>query len=441
MIEDEKVYRGTGNFHLISDKGETPTFDSSFTLTIPTTDRPKIEIPSIDFIIAKKIFEDIRSPHFTLFSMRGRLENGFYISIDEMGANTPRKFSIFSPIRTWQEGANPETVQAHYGLTNFAFMGCYYFAQDNDRPRLDAFNVTIEGVPIEIRKNTDYDLIVERLKKERISHVTSEAICTIPFKARDEWIVHLDQLSWLISLAACEEIVVLYADYYDGKELIASDLYPQIRTPFAGRSPTIPIDRLPCCIKKFLEAAFPVINKYQDEIKLKTLIHLAVTSQHPFLTLEEKFLIGIMALESFCSDTIKILKKNKRQLSLRSVDISQEKIKKVLDENHIHLDDQIIKEIASRTASNHPDFRDKLRYALEEFSVIFSESDLALIPDRNEIVHNGQFKRASDPVERYHELSNLLIRILLTILNYRGEYINRGPNYPLKELPRKEVDQ
>lgn len=437
MVENRRSYEGTGNFCLISEEREYPPNVSHFVLTFLPTGEAIIEPESVNSDLVGKILADISNPYFTSFSMKGRLDDGFYISIEEMGAKSPNKFSIFSPIKIWREGVNPDTTCVHYGLTNLAFTGCYYFAQGEDTLRLDALTIIIDEVPIEIHKRSEYDTIVEKLMRERISHVTSEAICTIPYNKRSEWAGRLDQLSWLISFAACENVVVLYADYYDGTELIASDLFPRIRTPFAGRPPAIPIDcPTPCCFKRFLENAFPLMNKYQDKINLKGLIHLTVTSQHPFLTLEEKFQIEIMALESFCSQTMEMLKKNQRPPH-RSVERAREEIRTILAQNNMHLDDMIIEKIASKTAFNHPDFKDKLEYALREFSVNFSESDLSLVLDRNEIVHYGRFKRASDPVERYHELSNLLIRILLTILDYRGEYIKRGLNYSPTELPRQ----
>lgn len=436
-IEAERVFEGTGEFRVLIEGEENPTFVSRFVLTISSTDGAIIDAESINSEIFKKILPGIlHSPHFVLLSVRGRLDNGFSISVDEMGATNPNRYKIFSSIHIWREGANPESVQAHYGLTNLAFMGCYYLAEGDETPRLDALTISIEGVPIEIRKQSEYDTIIERLKGKRNSQVTSEAICTIPNNARTEWAERLDQLSWLMSLAACENVVVLYADYYAGGELVASEYYPRSRTPFAGRSPAIPINcPTPCCFRVFLENAFPLMMRHQDRIKLKKLIHLTVSSQHPFLTLEEKFQIGIMALEAFCSHTIEIMKKTERP-PIRSVDRAREEIKAVLEENNVDLDDAIIEMIARRTAFNHPDFKDKLEYALREFSVIFSEDELSLIPDRNEIVHYARFKKKSDPVERHHELSNLLIRILLTILDYRGEFIKRGPKYKPTELPR-----
>ncbi len=435
--ETERKYEGTAEFFLVSEGKKKLAFTSRFTLILPPNEGGIITVESVDTEIFKEILPEIlHGQHFVIFSMQGRLDDGFCISIEEMGATNPNRYKIFSSTRIWREGIAPETVQVRYGLTNLAFTGCYYFAEGDATPRLDALTINIDEVLVELRKRSEYNTIVEGLLKERVSQVTSEAICTIPFEQKEEWCERLDQLSWLMSLASCENVVVLYADYYDGTTLIASDLFPRPRTPFAGRSPTIPIHcPNPCCFRQFLENAFPLMRKYQDKIKLRKLIHLTVTSQHPLLTLEEKFQIGIMVLESFCSHTIERMRRAERP-PIRSIYRARAEIKAVLEESGIELDDSIVEKISRRTAFNHPDFKDKLEFALREFSIIYSKDDLSLVPDRNEIVHYGRFKKASDPVERYFDLSNLLIRILLTILDYRGEYIKPGPIYKPIELPR-----
>lgn len=427
---------GTGTFTCTSKADAGEPFDSTFTLSFFPDSSAKIQADMVPARIQVVVVQDFQSPKFTTFSLHGMSEDGAIIDVDEMAVTGPAVFSVFSTIIMRYSSESTGECEARYGLTNLKFVGCQYRQRDGGI-WLDNVPFTLNDSRLVFQRIQNYERVIDEMTATRQTRITAEVVCTIRFDEREVWNSVVDDIAWLSSFAGCEDVVPVYRDFFLDGRLILSELLTRHRVPYTGGVHSIPLDSpKPCMLSGFLESGYSPFTEVKESLSLRGMIYLFVKSQHPELALEVKYITMVMALESFCSHTELILENDQRCVPRKSVERAQKAIRKTLKERDISLDEEVIVEMGERAAFPHPDFRDKLQYALREFSIAYTDIDFESNQTRNTIVHTGQFPPDSNPVEEYYALSNLLLRIILTILDYRGEYVKRGPGFPLEQLPR-----
>jgi hypothetical protein len=439
-----RVIIGTGTFTCISEEDGVEPFAAPFTISFFPNGTAEGQTDKFPDRIQVLLIRDFSSPRFTKFSLHGTTNDGATIEIEEIAvnsfgtANSLATFVVFSTISIHYPGGFSGECEARYGLTNLLFTGCQYQYRDDGRRWLDSVSLFLNDGSFELRRVQDFDTVSTEMKATKQTRVTAEVLCIIPFENRERWDGVVDDIAWLSSFAASEEVVPIYREFYFQGRLILCELLTRHRIPYTGGVATIPLNcPVPCSLRVFLESGYPQFTKLREDLSLQGMFYLYVKSQHPELALEVRYIMMVMALESLCSHTETILKNDLRNVPRKSIERTQNAIRKVARMRKIPLDEAIIVEMGERAAFPHPDFRDKLQCALKEFSIAYTDSDLASNNIRDTIVHTGDFPSECDPVEEYHALSNLLIRIILTVLDYRGDYVRRGAGFPLEPLPRE----
>lgn len=440
---------GTGTFTCISEEDGVEPFAAPFTLSFfpnGTAEGKTDKFPDlIQVLLIRDFSSQVSSPRVTKFSLHGTTYDGATIEIEEIAvnsfdtANSLATFEVFSTIGIHYPGGSSGECEARYGLTNLLFTGCWYQYRDDSSRWADSVPLFLNDGSLELRRVQDYGTVSTEMKATKQTRVTAEVLCTIPFENRERWDGVVDDIACLSSFAASEEVVPIYREFYfQGRLTLCELLTRRRRIPYTGGVATIPLNLpVPCSLKVFLESGYPQFTKLREDLSLQGVFYFFVKSQHPELFLEVKYITMVMALESLCSHTETILKNDQRNVPRKSIERAQNAIRKVARKWKIPLDEAIIVEMGERAAFPHPDFRDKLQCAFREFSIAYTDSDLASNNVRDTIVHTGDFPPECDPVEEYHALSNLLIRIILTVLDYRGDYVRRGAGFPSEPLPRE----
>ena len=142
-----------------------------------------------------------------------------------------------------------------------------------------------------------------------------------------------------------------------------------------------------CNLKNFIENAYSNYRVFKEDLGLNAVIRFFVSSKSIREMLEVKYLIALTSLECLTSYLSSYFKKKEKKVDLGS-------------------------------------FKKRLIALFREFSIAYTEDELDFIKTRNTIIHTGKFPVEKSPLEEYHKVINLIDRIILKILGYRGRYVN-----------------
>ncbi|MBP1929158.1 hypothetical protein J2741_001705 [Methanolinea mesophila] len=381
-----------------------------------------------------RILQDFSSPNFTYFSMIGIIEDSeYFITIDELATIELNKLLVSSSIILRSKYGDFDAGIARNGITNLEFFGCYYRKKD-DKAVLDTVDLKFEDFVLQIQRINNYDHVIKEIKNSQIANVTAEIIVPVTLGNRESREELIEDITHLLSFAVSNEVLVIYRDYYlSNGDIFFTELLCRHDVNFSNSIPILPINHpIPCNLEEFLKHSIPRYHEYRDNLDLNALIYFVINANSPLIALELKFLISFTGIETFCSDFESL---GQGVIPRRSIERNEKIIQQFFDKKKIKIEESVMKELAIKVAFPHPDLKDKMRLALSAFSIPFDDDDMNLVSIRNEIVHNGQFKSEKNPLELTFRAQNLLIRILLSVLNYHGKYIKRSIGYRQIEFP------
>lgn len=194
-----------------------------------------------------------------------------------------------------------EKIVIHYGLTNFVFSGCAY-SKIGDRLFLDKFNAEVNGLNFLFKKVKGYKEVEERLKNKKGTLLTSEAVVEVSASELDKTSSTIFEIIELLSLATRNLVSPIYEDHYCDGKLVKTTLNPVLTLAYRPGDYLININSLkPCALKIYLECVYKKYKEYKELLKLNRIIHFYLISRYAVFS-ESKFLLGVVALESLCSN-------------------------------------------------------------------------------------------------------------------------------------------
>ena len=444
MIDGAREFSGTGSFYLHDIERASPPFRSTFTLKVPADGGPRIFVDSVPIEVKERIYFAFRNPGSDIYlSLEGTVEDEedgeCSISSKKLFIKSDSICSANSTVRIWKNicGSAPLTMKC--GLTNLRFIDwCVETDGAGKRAGSAPVKVKIDDACFEIQKIAEPSN-GSSTKSERLP-VTAEVIASVPEGQSEKWKKIIDDCAWLLTFAACEGVAVTYRKYYYEDCCVGIDYLSRSAIQYSDTHPILRLDDpFDCTTRRFLESAYPRFRDFEERLWLKGVIHYFLTAQSPHTPLEAIIVLQVVAIESLCNRTIKTFKEESAGIPIRSIGRLRERVSNALAAQDVQIDTHQLEAVVADLSNPSPDFEDKLRFTLTRFHVEFSDEEISLLVlARNRLVHSGHFGDKADDqyvLERYWKISNLLIRLLLSILNYHGPYSTRAPGFVEVSLP------
>jgi hypothetical protein len=288
------------------------------------------------------------------------------------------------------------TVEVHYGLTNFAFLGCEYSHTANGA-YLDKFRSVLGGIELTFKRSPDHEATVEALAKSHDVAVTAEAVATVPSASLEHVKELIDDATILLSYATGTYVASIYQDVYSNGQLLKSVLHFAKTGPYVHREWVIDGNNLADCdLRVFLETCYPIYRALRSDFSLDIVLEFLVISNQGRYS-EVRFLLDSVAAECLLSHMPSYFAKIGKTADMSS-------------------------------------FRNRMKGLLNHFGVMHEDHELDFILIRDKIVHTGRFPSEVDRFSETMKLSNLLDRTMLTILGYRGRFYLNCANQYAREL-------
>lgn len=315
----------------------------------------------------------------------------YHVEIDKIYLNkihlggvgdTRIELLIFHPVKIgYLTLQNNDRIELIRGFSNLLFWGTEITKRDDTFSK-DTIKVTLDGREARLVQFQDFEQISEHLKECRDVRVTSE------FKVEGDYreLDHLRELSesvqFLCSLASGNYVTALYEDIYNKDDVLCeTTLYPLKTYPFSVQNPLIDTSLHGVKdFKDYLECAYPLYEQFKTPLRLPYVIELFITSKI-YSPIELQYLLTTTSLECL--------------------------------ERHL------------KTWKNLPPLKGintKTQRLLDFFKVPYNKSEAAFNHIRNSIVHEGRFPQSVDGFKSLMELRNLLDRLFLVILGYKGKH-------------------
>jgi len=293
------------------------------------------------------------------------------------------EFQVNYPLIIYYESLNPQDeVEIRYGLTNFFFFG-HETTRRGNRFSRDTISINIEKREIRFTHLENYQEIEHQLRERKDVQITSEMIINGNYSELADIEEIANNIKWTCSLASANYVTDLYQDIYKNGRLAKTILKPSKTYPYISRSSAIDASiRGGDELRSFLTITYPRFTELKEELGLEIVIEYYISSRLGII-LEIGFLLGMITLECIESYLSSYFKSR-----------------------------GIAKDLSN--------FKSKTRALLDEFGVSYKEDELEIKDTRDKIVHTGRFPSERNPYEEYTKIINLLDRVLLIILGYKG---------------------
>jgi len=289
-----------------------------------------------------------------------------------------------------------QTVEVHYGLTNFAFLGCEY-SRTASGAYLDKFSSVLGGIELTFKRSPDHEVTVKALADSRDVAVTAELTTNVSSASLGHIKELIDDATILLSYATGTYISSIYQDIYSNGQLLKSILYSAKTGPYTHREWVIDANNLADCdLRIFLETCYPAFRTLKSDFGLNIVLEFLVISNQGRYS-EVRFLLDSLAAECLLS----------------------------------HLSSYFTKIGKTEDMSS---FRSRMKELLNHFGVTHQDSELDFILIRDKIVHTGRFPSEVNPSAETTKLRNLLDRTMLMILGYRGKFYLNCRNQYAREV-------
>jgi hypothetical protein len=299
-----------------------------------------------------------------------------------MGEGNDRlTFEIFHPVRIiYQDIKEDDDIEVVQGLSNFLFDGLEGTQRGQEWTR-DTLRCMLDGKEVRLVQLPDFKQIEEYLKEFRNVRTT----CELKIVGKYKEIILLREISrntqFLCSLGSGNYVTEMYEDIFKGNVLVETQLYPLKTYPFSISEPLIDTSlRGINEFKEYLEGTYNEYVKLKAPLGLSYVIEFFITSKL-YSPMEVEFLLTTTTLECLESYFADWKRYGPERISMKK----------------------------------------KTRRILDEFGVTHSSIELEFDYIRNFIVHEGRFPPYCDRYKALLCLRNLVDRLFLGILGYRGK--------------------
>jgi len=391
-------------------------------------------------------------------SFQGRTSDNCQVSSTDviMGIPWQEKIEVSDGIQRWaafslgklmveslpRERKKPQTLR--FGLTNLSFIP---IERVNGFPRrvlslrLNTETATYEVVLDPI---SDYNERLDKVRTTKGVDVTCEAVVNVgDGQTIQELTQVLDNLCYILSVAGGTKINWIYRGVYSSDGSLLRRLHAaRVTKPYAPLSIIDP--RNPHETKAFIEKVYPVYINKKDSYRLDSgMIDAYLDAKQEADFLEMRGLKMVVAMEMIVWHIATVLGMSEKILDESEFKKLRTKLKHLIKSEI--LQGSQMKKNRCLVYSKIPElkrcsFRDMLRKIIspENIDLPLPDDELELfIRCRNALVHKGDFycntannrDRVACPpkstaVGEYFFLVNVLDRMFLKILEYRGTYID-----------------
>jgi hypothetical protein len=375
------------------------------------------------------------------FKFEGILPDGTKIDIKRLllishgdiikGKQQPLKFKIFSDISLSRGSMNKsDDEKIIFKITNLDFTGSEKTITPFGGWKLDHFTLSIKGYHIEVRQIDDFKEIVTALKKKQISSAQTTIITvTGKHEKQDEIRTIVNDICWLMSFAKGNSIVPFGELHVKGEKTV-QEIYRSVRVEnFVSGDHVIddlPIDNLP----KFIEQAYSNYILYKKELGLDVIFnYYELMKRNPIM--DVRCVLGYILLECLSNNTQEYYTSKGTPIQNSLKKSKSAKLKKILDKEKVNA--KIIEQIASEFIYSQASLQDSINEIMKEFKMGYKKGEDELFKLRKEFIHKGRFPPNINPIQTYNKLVHFIDRIILHILNYKGEYLDITQRYiPVK---------
>jgi hypothetical protein len=288
--------------------------------------------------------------------------------------------------------------------------------------------------------------ILEEIKASKIYDVTSHISFTFTSRKENlgknisEIVDYLESVMILLSFAQGVFINFIYYNLYikDAEEFkVYKSGHRSAKTKSTTSDELIGAQH----IQNFLESVLPTFTKdFQKQTGVGDAIEWYLESICPSV-IESRFIHGCIAIE-LLNDRFKENKsKNKGKILTKGQFKKLDKDVESVISKHIEALDMGKREEMCRKIPelNRPTLKSSLRDMYDFYDVGYSDliPNFEFVKIRDQIVHKGLSEEHFEDPENYVKLVALLQRTLLGMLNYTGEFIDRGDNWKHKKFKKK----
>ncbi len=284
-------------------------------------------------------------------------------------------------------------VKISFGLANFIFLGNLY--------------ARIAGSIFRFKLTGKYSALEESLSDSG-SGISAIVEVTSPPQRVETLKKTILDVVLLLSLARGTFVEVAFMEITVDGTHIQSEMWPFHANDYRDLEPLLEW-RTVSNLRSFLQGGIQAYQALRTKLKLDRALRYCVFAKTMDGPLEVKFVTVFIALES---------------VLLRLANEGIVKVKKA----HSKKTSLVLRRL--RACIRHYKLSDESGVSREAPSPNFARI-------RNRIVHTGDFPKASDPVRSwrsYLALMDLYQRLLLTILNYSGQYVDCANGYVLRDL-------
>lgn len=315
------------------------------------------------------------------------IQKMYLTQIHMSGANS-LIFKIFHPfeIKYHEIDEHDKIILFRY-LSNFIFYGDEVSVYERER-RLDKISVDLEGKRITIKQVLNFKEVEDYFKTEKNPRVT----CSLELQGENREIELLRELANdvedIVSFGSSNYVTVLKEEICSKNILCKTIFYPLKTYPFNTSIPLIntnihDIGRF----KYFIITTYPQYKALKKDLALNYVIEF-FNSAKIYNILQTSFLMNCAALEC--------LYHHYRQF---------------------------------KGFTKTENFAKKIEQICTDANVPYDQNDLDLRNLRNNVTHEGDFPKGINSFQEKNRLENLLDRIILIILGYRGNiYYNTFKN-------------
>ena len=333
-----------------------------------------------------------------------------------------------------------DTVGVFVGITNFIFRGCewnaerpkQYFINGELSLKVGDFNLEFINIPeynrfVEI---FSFDYFMKQLKSKQFD-ITCECISIVKFNEISIMRTIMRKVLYILSFATCNWLATLYEDTYKDRKLVRTILFPHKTFQFIGGQYAInPTDNRDCQLKRLVETGYENYAKFEDKLGLKYIIENYVMSLREGNS-EAQYLLLAISLEILASYAHNYAKNNMTVVPNRTKKEKEIQLIRNCKNMNVKISDQFFEQIIIWGGFRDTRLKDKIRYIFDEVHLYYTEKELSnFVKYRNIMVHAGVSRNPGKLIEEWHNLGNLIDRLILTLLGWKGNtYIDKSKDY------------
>lgn len=341
---------------------------------------------------------------------------------------------------TYERLGQEDTVSVFAGITNFIFRGCEwdskqprrYFINGELSVKVGNFSLEFINVPEYNRfvETFTFDYFMKQLKSKQFD-ITCECISMVKFNEISAMRTVMRKVRYILSFVTCNWLATLYEDTFKDRKLIRTILFPHKTFQFVGGQYAInPTDNRDCQLKRLVETTYENYSKFEDRLGLKYIIENYVMSPREGNS-EAQYLLLAIALEILASYAHEYAKNNITLVPNITKKEKEVQLMQSCKKMNVRISDQFFEQIITWGGFRDTRLKDKLRYVFDELHLVYTEKELSnFVKYRNIMVHAGVSRNSKKLIDEWHNLANLIDRLILTLLGWKGNsYIDKSKDY------------